>query len=223
MLPKLIRYSGRTLLGILLFISAYFWAAGITAFIKTNTDYVDQPDGIEIAIYSNGVHTDIIVPVNQGNQHWGEFLSPAVTKKADSSFAYLAFGWGDKGFFIGTPTWADLKASTAVKAMFWMSTSAMHVTWRKNLPLNNPRSRRYKISPEAYRSLCEYMRASFDLNNQQPIYIPAPTYGNHDAFYEAKGSYSLFTTCNVWTGDGLRKAGIKTAIWTPFDKSLLGQ
>ncbi|MFY7877715.1 MAG: DUF2459 domain-containing protein, partial [Pirellula sp.] len=31
---------------------------------------------------------------------------------------------------------------------------------------------------------------------------------------EAKGSYHLFRTCNVWAGAGLKKAGIRVGYWT---------
>jgi len=36
-----------------------------------------------------------------------------------------------------------------------------------------------------------------------------------------KGSFSCFKTCNTWTNQTLKKAEIKTAIWTPFDSGIL--
>jgi hypothetical protein len=49
---------------------------------------------------------------------------------------YLAFGWGDKGFYLNTPEWADLKVSTALNAAFGLSSSAIHSTFYKKLREN---------------------------------------------------------------------------------------
>jgi len=35
-------------------------------------------------------------------------------------------------------------------------------------------------------------------------------------FFEAAGTYSLFNTCNNWTSQALKQAGIGTHLWTPF-------
>jgi hypothetical protein len=46
--------------------------------------------------------------------------------------------------------------------------------------------------------------------------VPGQHHEADDAFYEAKGSYSLFTTCNARVGRGLRQAGVKVSPWTPL-------
>ena len=46
-------------------------------------------------------------------------------------------------------------------------------------------------------------------------------YGNHDIFYEAKGSYNLFYTCNTWTNSALKAANQKASLWTVYDKGIL--
>jgi uncharacterized protein (TIGR02117 family) len=166
------------------------------------------------------VHTDIVVPVKNEIYDWTKSFSYTSVKSADSSYKYISFGWGDKGFFIHTPSWADLKTSTAFKAMFWLSTSAMHVTWKKNI-IPGLRCRQIIITKEKYAILCSYIAGTFTTGaDKLPEYIKAPGYGDHDAFYEAKGTYNLFQTCNVWTGNGLKKAGVKVAVWTPFEKSV---
>ena len=224
---KQIRYTfkltGKIFLGFFLFVGAYFIVAGICSCIPVNTGSENDNGEITIAVISNGVHTDIAVPVKNEISDWSAFVPVSDTKLADSTFQYVSFGWGDKGFYIETPTWDDLKASTAVKAMFWMSSSAMHVTWRKNLPVKSASCVRIKISREKYAALFKYIRNTFEMRNEETVYIPAPTYGKHDAYYEAKGTYNLFETCNVWTGNGLKEAGVRVAVWTPFEKSVMIQ
>ncbi len=226
-MSKILLRSGkilfRTFIGILLFLSLYFIVAGICCCIPANRGFSSPDDGILIAVTSNGVHTDILVPAQNELYNWKELLPYSDTKSADSTYGYVSFGWGDKGFYIETPTWADLKASTAFKAMFWMSTSAMHVTWRKKIPATGPRCRSFRISRENYIALCAYIRASFEEKNGRAQYVNAPTYTSYDAFYDAKGRYNLFRTCNVWTGQALKAAGIRVAPWTPFEKSVYVQ
>ena len=38
---------------------------------------------------------------------------------------YVAIGWGDRGFYVDTPTWADLKLSTLCNALFVPSESVL--------------------------------------------------------------------------------------------------
>lgn len=49
---------------------------------------------------------------------WSQKIPFSQTKGKSTDFNYIAFGWGDKGFYLDTPTWADLKFSTAFKAAF---------------------------------------------------------------------------------------------------------
>lgn len=45
------------------------------------------------------------------------------------------------------------------------------------------------------------------------IFIPTDAvYGINDAFYDAKGKYSFFETCNTWANDGLKEAGQKARL-----------
>ncbi len=217
------KFLFRMFIGILFFLSAYFLVAGICASIPVNRGFTSPPDGILIAVTSNGVHTDILVPAENELYSWRTLLPYSDTRSADSTYGYVSFGWGDKGFYIETPTWADLKASTACKAMFWMSTSAMHVTWRKRIPTDGPRCRSFRISRENYIALCAYIRASFEDKDGRVQVVKAPTYSGYDAFYEAEGRYNLFRTCNVWTGQALKAGGIRVAAWTPFERSVYVQ
>ena len=152
---------------------------------------------------------------------WTTKLSPEDFQKGELN--YVAFGWGDKGFYLNTPTWADLKFSTAFNALFWLSTSAMHVTYYNNEPIIDENARKLSISIEQYKRLVDYINNSFqqDTTNNY-ICIKGHHYkGINDNFYEANGVYNLFETCNGWANRGLKKTGVKTCIWTPFDWGIL--
>ncbi|MBC7864901.1 MAG: TIGR02117 family protein [Bacteroidia bacterium] len=197
--------------------------------IKANWNWTEPESGIEIFVKSNGVHTDLVVPVKSKVISWDSTFHPSSFKGADSTFEYLAFGWGDKGFYLYTPTWADLKFSTAFKAAFWLGESAMHVTYYQNSPKETERCKKIIISEEQYRKLISYIKDSFKTIGQGSyvgnsiIRIDHPGYGNHDKFYEGKGTYNLFKTCNEWTGDGLEECGVKIGLWTPLQGGIIDE
>ena len=63
---------------------------------------------------------------------------------------------------------------------------------------------------------------SFQIQKEKALLIPTKSvYGTNDAFYEAKGHYSLFYTCNSWANQALKAAHQKAALWTISDTGIL--
>jgi uncharacterized protein (TIGR02117 family) len=178
-------------------------------------------NGIEIYIQSNGIHTDFVMPVKNDLINWNKMLPCSDFDLVDSSFKYIAVGWGDKGFFLGTPTWADFKFSTGFNAAFGLGSTAMHVAYKRNIPKINESCKKLIISKEQYAKLITYILNSFKADDRKPILINHAGYTRCDKFYEAKGIYSLFNTCNVWTGDGLRYMETNIGAWTPFQGGII--
>jgi len=175
---------------------------------------------MEIFIASNGVHTDLIFPVRTPHIAWDTLFKPQTFKGVDSTFEYIAMGWGDKGFYLETPTWADLKASTAFKAAFFLSSSAMHVSYHKKIkPSQSVRS--IKISAQQYQKLINFYQSNFQRKEKEIQLIKDKGYTAYDNFYEAKGTYSFLKTCNVFTNDALKYASVKAPYWSPFEGGLM--
>jgi len=175
---------------------------------------IDAKQEVTIFIRSNGVHTDICMPTVTDQKDW--LTSIDISDYQDQRHTeYIAIGWGDKGFFLDTPTWAELKASTAINAVFLPSPTAMHVEFLAQ-PQNSETIREVKISKKAYRRLIQFVESTFMLKENHPILIPGHGYGLTDNFYEAHGSYHLFNTCNVWTNDAMKSASIPTSIFSIF-------
>lgn len=173
---------------------------------------------IPIYIYTNGVHTDIVMPVKNDLQDWSQKIPFANIKSKKTEYQYIGIGWGDKGFYLDTPTWADLKFSTAAKAAFWLSDSAMHCTYYNTMKEGDD-CKMIMISRSQYQNLVKFVEDKFD-RDQNGSFILIPTnavYSDNDAFYDAKGTYSFLYTCNTWSNNALKAAGQKAALWTPTD------
>ncbi|WP_051364404.1 TIGR02117 family protein [Flavobacterium limnosediminis] len=207
--------------GILAFTLLYILAVLGISRISVNSDVRNNREGVEIFLISNGVHTDIAVPVQNEIKDWRDEVRFSQTKANDSLAKYVSFGWGDKEFYLNTPEWSDLKFSTAFKAAFNLGTSAMHTRFYRNLS-ESADCRRIIVSNEDYQKLVHFISDSFYLNNQNEVkWIAGHSYGKYDAFYEAKGSYNLFYTCNTWTNQALKSSNQKAALWTVYDKGIL--
>ena len=220
MLKKTFKFLGWTLFSIFSFLVLYvlsvFLISKIT--VNSNADLIKQQRTIPIYILSNGVHTDIVVPIKNEIKDWRNEIQFSQTQSKDSLINFIAFGWGDKGFYLDTPEWSDLKVSTACRAACGISSSAIHTTFFKQLREGED-CKRILISKENYQSLVNYISDSFR-NPLQPEWIEGHSYGQKDAFYEAKGSYSLFCTCNTWANNALKAANQKASLWTVYDKGI---
>lgn len=223
----LLKRSFRILLRLaLLFIGLvllYLLCAWLLPKIPVNNDFVQPSSGVVIYIESNGVHTDVVVPVKNEQMDWTKHVPYSDFEQADTTYSWVAFGWGDKGFYLDTPTWADLKFSTAFKAVFFLGSTAMHITCKQDPP-QHENVRKLVLTQEQYKKLVDYITGSFQKGpDGRFIRIEHPGYSDHDCFYEAHGTYSFLNTCNEWTGNALEQSHVKVGFWTPLDSGVFEQ
>ena len=67
-------------------------ALALAGLIPVNRDYVPSEDGIAIYIISNGVHTDILVPITTSVFDWQTVLLAEHFEWSTTSFEYVALG-----------------------------------------------------------------------------------------------------------------------------------
>lgn len=202
-------------------LTVYVLIALIGMFIQVGDDYVPQKNGVQIFIRTDGIHTDFILPVKNHLVDWSEFTPWNDLRGKDTSFSHVAFGWGDQGFFLNTPDWADLKFSTAFDALFYRGKSAIHVVYQSE-PTPNLFCETLLISEKQYTDLVGYIKSSFNITKSgNSICIKDKGYWDFDAFYQAHGKYSLFSTCNSWINGGLKSAHLPACLWTPLSVGIL--
>ena len=219
-IKKILKLIGKILISVIIFVGLYFLAAYTLARIEVKAEQANSKD-VAIYILTNGVHTDIVAPIKSSLIDWSQEIKFEHTSSKDSAMQFVAFGWGDKGFYLDTPTWAELKFSVAFKAVFGLSSAAVHTTFYKSI-IESDSCKKIELSSMQYLRLIKYIENSFtkDNNGHFVNIITKANYGNNDAFYEAPGRYNLFFTCNTWTNSGLKACGAKACVWTPFEKGV---
>jgi uncharacterized protein (TIGR02117 family) len=205
----------RLLLGLAAVVLCYLAAAFVGSAVAANRDWKPPAQGVTIYVIDNGIHTDLVLPVSAEGVDWGDLIRPGhLADPSRAAASHLAFGWGDRDFYLNTPTWWDVNPVRVGRAFVGAGATVVHVS-HIAAPQIGPNARAIVLRPEEYRRLAGFIRNTF---GEGP---PARGYGAADAFYVARGGYNLFRTCNAWTGEALAAAGVRVGKWTPFPSGVM--
>ena len=202
----------------------YLSLALLLGLIPVNRDFRPPAQGgVTIYLRTNGVHADLVLPAAAPFDWRAQFPLDSVVDRrrvtVPEALNWIAFGWGDRGFYVHTPTWSDLRFATAAVALLGLGSGAMHVEY-----LARPQDyhvQRIDLPPQQYEALAAALQSGFARDaNGRLRRIDAPGYFATDAFYEGTGRYTLWLTCNEWIRRALASAGVRTAVWAPFDEAL---
>ncbi|SFN72471.1 TIGR02117 family protein [Salegentibacter flavus] len=189
--------------------------------IPVNSDFQETNDGVEIYLQTSDVHTDIVVPLKNDLKNWEEDISLQHSLSGVPGAKYISFGWGDLEFYRNTPLWEDLTLKTGFRALFLKSPAALHLNFSEELPPTE-KTIPLMISQNQYLKLTAFLENSFEYDAEGNVrHIQDLHYTRRDAFYKAKGSLSLFKTCNTWTNNALKASGLKACLWTPLPEGIL--
>ena len=97
----------------------YFLAALILGLIPANLAWHEAEEGVPIFVRTNGVHTWIMMPKVNPIMDWRPYAPPE--HLGDPRYGagdYVAIGYGNRDFYLNTPTWGDLSPRTALAAAF---------------------------------------------------------------------------------------------------------
>ena len=196
----------------------YLIAALIGSLIPVNTGWKEASKGTTVYLADNGVHVDLIVPMEAQGLDWRPLIPPRDFAAADPDAQWIAFGSGEERVYLNTPTWWDITPRTIWSALVG-GRRVMHVEY---VPSPYYAVRRIRLRPDEYRRLWAAVRSDFALDAKgRPIRIDHPGYGPSDAFYRATGKASAVRSCNSVVAHWLRLAGVKTSLWPPFDSGLV--
>ena len=207
------------MLGILLAVGGSAIAIGIFTPRQWRTTS-DEPCAVTIYVSGDNFHTNLIIPLKNNAVDLRQRLNLETLEPSfKDNDRWLSVGWGDRAFYINTPSLEDLHLSTTLRALFWPTETTLLVQGRRTLP-SQYQVKSVVISHSAYLRLTQFILSSFarDLAGQPILLQASKRYDG--SFYAAKGRYFLFNTCNDWTAKGLRIANVNTPLWSGLAPSV---
>ncbi len=209
---RIARWLAAALLGPVILFSLFGW---IGSSVARNGDWVEPVAGdeqaIEVLIGSNGIHTEIVMPLVTPQMDWRLAFPASDLLAPTRPYTHVAVSWGERAFFLETPTWLDLSPTTAINALTG-GKAVLHVAHYVH-PAPDNDMRVLRLRPSEYRALTQAIASHLaPPGNRETL----PGYARHDVFYTALGTYHLANTCNQWTSDQLAASGVEVGQWTPF-------
>lgn len=175
-----------------------------------------QSQGSQFSVYVSGdaLHTNFFVPVRTPAFDWNQHLALAeIGQNVPASYRYLQFGWGDRIFYVETPSWAKISVLSALRSLVLQNPAALFVKGHSAVPhYPNETLKCVRLSEGNYLKLMHFIEASFQTNQGKTLRIGTGQDGD-SSFYAANGRYSSLKTCNSWIADGLRTADVNTPLW----------
>ncbi|UIE39375.1 DUF2459 domain-containing protein [Leptodesmis sichuanensis] len=190
--------------------------------------FFSQTEPCEFTIYltSDGFHTNFIVPVETAAYRWQEHLNlEAIGKTPAASYRYLQFGWGDRRFYMETPSWDQVNPTEALRALFyWRNDSAIFVKGHPQVPhYPNEQLKCLRLGKTDFLALMNFINSTFQVGADGHKQRLGSGQDRDSSFYAAIGSYSILKTCNSWTADGLRVANVNTPLWAGLATPIMQQ
>ena len=211
------KWLGRLLTTILAVPALYLVAALVGSLVPVNRGWIEPSEGTTIYIADNGIHADIIMPVEAQGLNWRPLFPDSNFAAVPPGARWIAFGSGEQHVYLDTPRWRDIRVATIWSALAG-GPRVLHVEY---VPSPYYAVRQIRLRPEEYRRLWSAIRADLALDRHgRPHRLSHPGYGPHDAFFQASGRASAITTCNAVVAKWLRLAGVKASLWPPFVNGL---
>ncbi|MFO1204139.1 MAG: DUF2459 domain-containing protein [Tabrizicola sp.] len=172
------------------------------------------PPARTIGLLQGPIHTDILFPLTPETRSRFAFAEAAGVPINHPKADWLLLGWGSAAFYTTAGTYADITASAVLIA----ATGDNAVIRLDALgPLPQMQNLRYlQLSEAQFQALLAQTSATFASREK----LAHPGFTGTDAFFPAKGHFSLLRTCNVWLGETMRASGIRFGLWTPANWSV---
>jgi uncharacterized protein (TIGR02117 family) len=206
-------------LSLILIVVFYIATAYLLTFFPTKGEKSTSEQ--KVYLYYNDArlsHTEIIFEVAPFKERFTKAFPHLLNH---NSRGYLSFSYGDRDFMMDEGGFDDLNITLALKSLFLNTPALIKVGHYGSFSKN--RVIELSLSHKVAAKLLDKILDSF--KQKEGKFVPYhDRYGRYYIrYYEAKKPYNLFFTCNSWSGEMLREAGIKMGLWTPFADNVISQ
>lgn len=207
--------------------------SGTTALVLTIAAQLPRRSGTQIQACANSpysvyvaadsLHGDLVFPVENSAFDWRSVLKlENIGKERSSTYRYLKFGWGDRDFYMNTPSLDKIEFSRLMRTFFVPGNpTTIHIQGYQDLSIGGGYTTKcIGLNKDQYLKVVNYVLQSF--RSEKPIRIQ-DGFVAADGFYEGTGFYSMARTCNNWLADALDQADVTTPLWSGLPGPLMGK
>ncbi|MEA3081730.1 MAG: hypothetical protein QOD54_1398, partial [Sphingomonadales bacterium] len=151
------RWVGWLLTALLSVPALYLTAALIGSIVPVNRGWTEPDSGTLVYLADNGIHVDIIMPLNAQGLDWRPLIPKSDFAAVDANDGWIAFGSGEERVYLNTPTWSDITPRTIWSAL----TGGNRVLHVEYVPSPYYAVRQIRLRPEEYRRLWVAIRSDF--------------------------------------------------------------
>ncbi|GLS85811.1 urease-associated protein [Cypionkella aquatica] len=196
-----------------------YFAAGFAGALIPGK-HADLPAGTDVLIglARAPIHYDFLLPMSPELRARYGFASNAGVPMDAPQAEWLLVGWGSEAFYTSAGSYGDMKPGAVWTAISGDS-AVLHLDVAGDVSGLDGISY-FTLSDAQYQALLNSLDANFR-RDQTGAPLPLGAHFNdHDAFFEAKGDFSILHPCNAWLGETLRSAGVPFGIWTPTPQAV---
>lgn len=169
----------------------------------SNTERIKSNEIADFPVYvvDHGGHTGVVLDRELAKQYL-----PSINEEFVHS-RYIEVGWGDEDFYQSREKTTKLR----MQAVLYPTNAVLRVT---EVPIDpekyypNIEVKKLMVTRTGFRKMLSYIYKTFKRNsNGNPVKTGKGLHV-HDLFYQAKGKFHVFNTCNTWTAKILKEAGL---------------
>ncbi len=147
-------------------------------------------------VRGSNIHTEIVLPTQALRN-----IRPELVAHIESDLVMI--GWGDRSFF-GAP---KRQIGTTLKAMFLPTSATLKVHPADSAALEiSADTQAFVVDDDALKKVVGFIDKTVPENEVYKTVDDAK-------YFIAGGTYTMFNTCNNWTGRAMRHAGVPVASW----------
>ncbi|EBA17556.1 hypothetical protein RSK20926_07457 [Roseobacter sp. SK209-2-6] len=201
-------------------LAAYFLAALLGAVLPAGQE-TTAPWGrpYRVLLAAGPIHYDFLIPLDAPTKAYFALLEPVLPELNHSEAAWLVLGWGAKDFYTTSGDYGDITLKAIGRGLFGdSSVLRADVLGRIDPHLDLPE---IAFSEGEYAAFLKALDASFARGSDGVIQVlQHPGLTQSDRFFEARGRFHLFRTCNTWIARMIRASGRRFGLWTPTPYSV---
>ncbi|MDZ4394417.1 TIGR02117 family protein [Cypionkella sp.] len=164
------------------------------------------------------IHYDFLLPMSPELRNRYGFAEAAGVPVHAPQAEWLLVGWGSEAFYTSAGSYSDMKPA-AVWTAITGDKAVLHLDVAGDVSGVAGISY-FTLSEAQYQALLRSLDADFQRDQTGAPLPLAARFNDHDAFFAAKGDFSLLYPCNAWVGETLRAAGVPFGIWTPTPQAV---